>query len=343
MEPRRNQKITIKDIAQECKVSTQTVSRVLNNRPDVSVETRQRVKEVILRLGYRPSALARSLVKQNSFSIAVIIGDLSFFGVADVLNGIAKACEEAGYTLIVKELFQMDSPDIVPIVESLMELQVEGIIFAAPSIKENIRIAQSQLPAFCPPIIFIKCEPNPNYTTISIDNYGGARRAVEYLLDQGRHHIGLISGPLDWLEARQRKQGWEDALKAANIKIHSNHWIQGDWSSQGGEACFAELIQKYPEMDAVFSSNDQMALGVLHYANTNGVQIPRDLAVIGFDNIDVSAYFSPSLSTVAHPLHELGKRSVITLLDQIQAEPSARSTLTITLDTSLIIRDSAKF
>lgn len=324
-----------------CGVSAQTVSRVINNRHDVSPETRQAVEAAIAQVGYRPSALARSLVHQRSSTLGVIIAGLRYLGVALTLNGIAEACENAGYALLIKELARLDVPtNIVPIIESLMAHQVEGVVFAAPEFNENVRMAQSQLPANCPPVVFLKCHPNPNYDIINLDNHGGARKAVEYFLSVGRRHVGLITGPLGWLEARQRKQGWEDTLKSFGIDVGAHTWVSGDWSSQSGASAFAELLGKYPLMDAVFISNDQMALGALHIAGKRGIQIPDDIAVIGFDNLEESAYYTPSLSTVNHPLRDLGTLAVQNLLKRIEGGATRQPGTAITLQTELVLRDS---
>jgi LacI family transcriptional regulator len=340
MARKRLHKTTIKDVAQVCNVSTQTVSRVINNRPDVSPETRELVEQAIAEMGYQPSALARSLVQQRSYTLGVIIAGLRYVGVSQTLNGITEQCDNLGYSIFLKELLRFDTPDIVPVIESLMAQHVEGIIFAGPEWNENVKVAQSQLPSFCPPIVFLKCQPNPNYTTISIDNYGGARAAVEYLLSLGRRHIGLITGPLEWLEARQRKQGWEDALKNAGIQVAPQKWAQGNWNSASGEAAFAELVEKYPNMNAVFASNDQMALGVLHYAHAHGICVPEDLAVIGFDNLAESPYFTPALTTVEQPLRELGILAVKTLLEQVESPVPGAARQDIALETRLVIRNS---
>lgn len=337
---KRTHKSTIKDIAQLCNVSTQTVSRVINQRPDVSPKTRALVEKAIEDTGYKPSALARSLVQQRSFTLGVIIAGLKFVGVSQTLNGITEESEAAGYTLFIKELPRFDTPNIVPVIDSLLAHHVEGIIFAAPDYNENVKLVQSQLPTSYPPIIFLKSQPNPNYTTVSIDNYGGARKVVDYLLSLNRRHIGLITGPLEWLEARQRKQGWEDALKSVGIDVSPQKWSEGNWSSASGEAAFAELYRKYPNMNAVFASNDQMALGILHYAHKNGIRVPEELAVIGFDDLAESAFFTPSLTTVHQPLRELGILGVKTLLSQVNASMANEVIQALNLEGNLIIRDS---
>ena len=136
------QKITIKDIAKLCGVSTQTISRVINKRPDVSIETREAVEKAIAEMGYRPSALARSLVQQRSYTLGVITAGLKYLGVSQTLNGIAEQCEISNYALLVKELPRFDTLNIVPVIEALISRHVEGIIFAAPELNENIKMVQ---------------------------------------------------------------------------------------------------------------------------------------------------------------------------------------------------------
>jgi LacI family transcriptional regulator len=336
----RSHKVTIKDIARLCSVSTQTVSRVLNKRPDVSDATREAVEKAIAEMGYQPSALARSLVQQHSYTLGVITAGLRYIGVSQTLNGITEQCEASNYSLLLKELPRFNVSDIVPIIDSLIARHVDGIIFAAPELFENVKTVQAQLPATCPPIVFLKSQPSASYTTIGIDNVGGARQAVEYLLALGRRRIGLICGPIEWLEARQRQQGWVEALTCAGIPVTAQHWSVGNWSSASGESAFIELIEKYPNMDAVFVSNDQMALGVLHYAARHNIQVPEQLAVIGFDDLSEAAYFTPALTTVKHPLRELGSLAVKILLAQIDGTEARPAETTMMLKTQLVIRES---
>jgi LacI family transcriptional regulator len=258
------------------------------------------------------------------------------------LNGITECCEAFNYSLLLKELASFDVTDIVPIIKSLIANHVEGIIFAVPEIKNNVQIVQAQLPARYPPIVFLKSQPNQHHLTISIDNYNGARQATEHLLKTGRKKIGLISGPMDWLEAQQRWQGWADVVASTGEIVSERHWARGNWSAQSGAEAFAELIQKYPDIDAVFACNDQMALGVLHYASTHGLRVPEDLAVAGFDNLPESAYFAPALTTIKHPLRELGIQAVKTLLAQIGEDQEAVPAQIQTLQTELVIRDSTR-
>ena len=320
-------------------VSTQTVSRVINDRPDVSPETRAAVAAAIAQVGFQPSAVARSLVQRRSRMLGVVAAGLGYFGVAQTLNGIAAEAEDAGYSIILKELAAFDVPDIVPVVEFFVAHRVEGIIFASPQLEENVRHVQEQLPPSCPPIVFLKADPSSTFTTIGIDNREGGRIATEHLLALGRRRIGHLAGPVDWKEARDRRDGWLEALGAAGVEPGPT--ASGNWSSASGVAAFEAMLAADPSMDGLFAGNDQMALGVLHVANRRGIRIPDDLAVVGFDGLPEAAHFSPSLTTIRQPLRELGSLAVDELIAQIDERPGHGVGRDLLLPTHLIPGESA--
>lgn len=337
---RSNRRATIKDVARAAGVSTQTVSRVLNDRPDVSAETRQRVQAIIGELGYQPSELARSLIQQRSYTLGVIIAGLRYVGVSLTLNGITEAAQAAGYSLILKELPRFDLTDVRLPLEDLFARHVEGILYAAPQVGANWQHVQAALPESHPPLVFIKGEPQPGFTTLSIDNYTGARLATDYLLAASRRQIAHLAGPQEWWEARRRLAGWQDALREAGLQPQPSHWIAGNWSSSSGEAAFRILLDQYPEMDAVFAANDQMALAVLSLAHQAGKRVPEDLAVIGFDDLAESAHFCPPLTTIRQDLHKLGWLAVQKLLAAIEIESKSQPAEAVLLQPELIIRRS---
>jgi LacI family transcriptional regulator len=342
---RQKRRITIKDVARQSGVSTQTVSRVLNERPDVSAETRKRVQAVIERLGYHPSALARSLIQQRSYTLGVIIAGLKYVGVSQTLNGIADQAEAEGYSLLLKELPRFDLEDVQPVIRSLLERDVEGIIYAAPQRQGSHRAIQEKLTDPCPPIVFLKGEAGEDYPSISIDNYSGACKAVCHLLEQGRRRIAHIAGPLEWWESEQRLLGWRDTLQGAGLACESEQWRCGNWSSASGEKAFLDLQESYPEMDAVFAANDQMALGLLHAAHISGIRVPEQLAVVGFDDLAEAAYYSPALTSVRQDLRSLGTLAVRKVLQLAcsGSRPEDEDFLPdqILLDPELIVRDSS--
>ena len=256
---------TIKEVASVAGVSTQTVSRVINERPDVSTETRKRVQEVISELGYRPSALARSLIRQRSQTLGVVIAGLRYIGPSRILSGIAAAAEEFGYSLLLKELPQFEENDIEPIFQELLSRHVDGVIWAVPEVGENRAwINESTLDTDIP-LVYLTMEPRDDISVVAVDNYAGGRLATSHLLEQGCRKIGHISGPLDWWEARQRKSAWQDVLKEAGLEVKEQHWVEGNWSSASGAQAIETLLEQYPDLEAIFVANDQMALGVIQF------------------------------------------------------------------------------
>jgi len=322
-----------------CGVSTQTVSRVINHRPDVSPKTRAAVEAAIAAVGFQPSAVARSLVQRRSSTIGVIVAGLKYFGVAQTLNGITEASEESGFALFLKELSSYDRAEVARAVQVLLGHRVEGIIFVAPELGENIANVMDQLPSSYPPFVFLKSDPSPLFSSIVIDNQGGARLAVEHLVALGRRTIGHVAGPLAWREARARHDGWRETLQRAHLD--PGPVIEGNWSADSGEAAFEQLIATEPALDAIFVANDQMALGVLHAAHRAGIAIPGDIAVIGFDGLIEAAHFIPSLTTVNQPLNQLGHLAIQELLALVDAEPGQALIRSTVLAPELIVRDSA--
>ena len=314
----KGKRVTIKHVAQEAGVSTQTVSRVLNDRPDVAPETRQRVKEIIDRLGYQPSALARSLIHQRSYTLGVVTAGLKFIGPSRTLNGITFQAEEMGYTLLLKELPSFDTNDAKPILDSLIARQVDGVIWAVPEVGNNHDWVMEKLPDLHVPILFLTMRPRESLSIVSVDNYRGARIATEHLLENGFRKIAHIAGPAGWWESHQRQSGWEDALKDAGLSIIEHHIVEGTWSSASGYRAIQKLLEQFPDMDAVFVANDQMALSVLQFACQRKIQVPEELAVVGFDGIAESAYFWPPLTTVSQDQHLLGCTVVRELVQNIE-------------------------
>lgn len=335
---------TIKEVAKMAGVSTQTISRVINNRPDVSPETRERVQQVIDQMGYQPSALARSLIQQRSMTLGVVTAGLKYTGPSRTLNGITGRAAELGYALLLEEMPRFDTEEINPLLQGLLARHVDGIVWAVPQVGENRSWVEKILEDIPVPVIFLTMPARPEIATISVDNYAGGTLAVRHLIERGRRRIGHISGPLDWWEARERKQAWQETLQKAGLPVGEAMWVEGNWSSASGETAFEALIDKSPDLDAVFAGNDQMALSVLRVAHRLGKRVPAELAVAGFDNIPESAYFWPALTTVNQDQHELGCRAVEEVVAQIQTVRSGQrlELRSIVLGPQLVVRESTK-
>jgi len=340
----KNMRATIKEVASVSGVSTQTVSRVINERPDVSPETRRRVQEVIKELSYQPSALARSLISQRSHTLGVVTAGLRYIGPSRTLSGITSAAEEFGYSVLLKELPNFDAEDVTPIFQAFLSHHVDGIIWAVPEIGENRKWVNNPPADIEVPLVYLAMEYRDNLSVVSIDNYLGGRMAMSHLLEQGYRKIGHISGPLDWWEARQRMSAWKDALIEAGLESSDHHCVEGNWSAASGALAIEKLFDQYPDMDSIFVANDQMALSVLQFFAERGTRIPEEIGIVGFDNIVESAYFSPALTTIQQDQHHVAKIAVAEVtkiiesgwqgLDPVDPRP-------IILPPSLVVRQSS--
>jgi DNA-binding LacI/PurR family transcriptional regulator len=335
---------TIKEVASVAGVSTQTVSRVINERPDVSPETRRRVQEVIKDLSYQPSALARSLISQRSHTLGIVTAGLRHIGPSRTLSGIASAAEEAGYSLLLKELPDYDTEDVRPIFQASLSQHVDGIIWAVPEVGENRKWVNNPPADIDIPLVYITMEARENLSIVSVDNYLGGRMAMAHLLEQGYSKIGHISGPLDWWEARQRMAAWQDGLIEAGFEPGDQYFVEGTWSSASGALAIEKLFDQYPAMDAIFVANDQMALGVLQFFAEKKICVPKDIAIVGFDNIPESGYFYPPLTTVQQDQHLVAKVAVEQVTKLIEAgwqESEPVLPRSIILPPTLVIRQSS--
>ncbi|MBI3152932.1 MAG: LacI family DNA-binding transcriptional regulator [Chloroflexi bacterium] len=341
----RRKRITIKDVAQVAGVSTQTVSRVMNKFSYVSEGTRQRVEAVVEQLGYRPSTLARSLIQQRSYTLGIVTFGLKYIGPSRTLNGIADKADELGYMLLMKELDNFETNSIDEVIDSLLARQVDGILWVVPEIGDNHAWLDERLTKIPVPVLFLAMQPRDGISSVATDNFQGAVMAMEHLLDCGRKKIGHISGPLSWWEADERKRGWRETLLKIGVDASEEHCTEGNWSSASGEQAFIQLLESFPDLDAVFVANDQMALSVLREAHRRNINVPEQLAVVGFDNIPESAYFYPSLTTISQDLQLLGEQAVQNVVDMIQARQGKQpiiSPQSIFIQPTLIVRESSK-
>lgn len=314
-------KVTIKQVAQEAGVSTQTVSRVINQRPDVAPETRQRVQQIVDRLGYQPSYIARSLIQGRSSTLGVVGYGLDYYGPSRTLSGIEQQANELGFTLLLSLMRQPDPDECATrqLLRDMLARHVDGIIWAVPEIGDNRDWLEREIKSISIPVVFITMAPRPNMSVVSIDNCSGGQMATEHLLSQGYRTIGHVTGPLDWWEARQRWLGWQHALVKAGQLLDDSLVVEGDWSPESGTQGLCRLLGQRSDIDAVFFGNDQMALGGLQAARRIGRRVPEDLAVMGFDDIPESAYFDPPLSTVRQQIFDLGSYAVKALNRLIEA------------------------
>lgn len=340
---RNNQQVTISQVAKEAGVSSQTVSRVINNRQEITPETRRHVQDVIKRLGYRPNAIARSLSQRRSQTLGVAASGLEYYGPSHSLIGVEQGATEQGFSILLNLLHQTENENVEQIVNGLISRQVEGIIWAVPEIGSNRVWFREIVPQLAIPVIFLNTQSNETLHVVEINNRNGGYMATKHLLERGYRKIGLIAGPLTWWTARERRRGWQEALTAEGIPFNDSQVAEGDWSAESGERGLYELSEKFPDVQAVFACNDQMALGLMRAARKLGKRIPEDLAVLGFDDIPESAFFFPPLTTIRQNLYQLGHMAVQTFVRIREAEQKGEPIIpaqTQWLQPQLVIRES---
>lgn len=339
----KSQQVTITQVAKEAGVSIQTVSRVINNRQEITPETRQHVQEVIKRLGYQPNAIARSLIQRRSHTLGVVTSGLEYYGPSHILVGVEQGANQEGLSILLNLLHEPETDNIGKIVNGLISRQVEGIIWAVPEIGNNRSWFREAMPHLTLPMVFLSTQPKGDLNVVEIHNRNGGYVATQHLIERGYQHIGLITGPLSWWAASERQEGWRDALTAAEIPFDDSQIVEGNWSAESGERGLHELLSKSPDIQAVFACNDQMALGLMRAARNLGKRIPEDLAVVGFDDIPESAFYYPPLTTVRQGLYELGHVAVQTFLKLREAhrrDEPLTSAETVWLQPELVVRES---
>jgi len=337
--------VTIKEVARAAGVSAQTVSRVLNERADVSAETRQRVQKVIADLGYSPNIIARSLIQGRSHTIGVVGYGLSYYGPSRTLTGIERRANELGYSLLLSLMREPETSTGQNILDNLLMRKVDGIIWAIPEIGEQRAALLKTMHNIPVPVVFINMQPRPGLAVVAVDNFAGGCLAVEHLLAQGRRKVAVITGPDAWLESRQREEGWRSAMLASGLvdpPALERLRVAGDWYPESGESGLQQLLSRDPSIDAVFAFNDQMALGALNAAQRLSRRVPADLAVVGFDDVPEASYFSPALTTLRQPLIELGSQAVRLLHHMLSLkDEEAFTPEQISLQPELIVRASS--
>jgi DNA-binding LacI/PurR family transcriptional regulator len=315
-QPRREKRrsAVMADVARLAGVSHQTVSRVLHDSPKVRVDTRERVLAAIRQLDYRPNSMARALVTGRSKTLGVVSFDTTLYGPASTLLGIERAAHDAGYAVSVSSLHSLNRSTVLAAVQQLRDQGVDGVVVIAP-LRAGVDALRHVRTDFA--VVAVAAGPNASIPVAAVDQMAGAAAATRHLLNLGHKTVWHLAGPIDWKEAEERIEGWRSVLKAADAAIPP--LLRGDWTARSGYELGQSLLQ-IPELTAVFVANDQMALGLLRRLHEAGREVPRDLSLVGFDDIPEAAYFTPPLTTVRQDFAELGRRCLHTLLARIEGE-----------------------
>ena len=320
------------DVARLAGVSHQTVSRVLNEHKNVSEQTRIKVRAAIAELGYRPDGAARVLVTGTSKVIGVVAQNSSLYGPAAMLTAFEEAAQATGFVVNVGTVRSLDERSITDAVQRHLDQRVAGLVVIAPVASAGP--ALELLPDDVP-LVTIDGDPERSRTLVTVDQVAGARAATELLLAAGHETVWHISGPADWFDAAGRVRGWEAALLDAGAEIPP--LLSGDWSAASGYRN-GQLLARLPDVTAVFTANDHIALGLLRALNEHGRRVPGDVSIVGFDDVPEAAYFTPPLTTIRPDFDAAATASLELLLEQING--GRVNTTRRTIAPALIQRDS---
>ncbi len=296
------------DVARLAGVSHQTVSRVVNDLPNVRPATRARVEDAIKQLRYRPSTAARSLVTRRSRTIGLITTGKPDYGPSSTVLGFTEAARKARYLVSIASMLETDVASMRSSVELLLSQNVEAIVLIAAHRGALEAIQGIDLGV---PLIAVESSGRVGFHSVSIDQFRGAYDATTHLIELGHRSIVHLAGPEDSMDATERVRGWRAALSEHGLVAREP--LVGDWTPASGYALGRQLAQA-PEFSAIFSANDQMALGAIHALGERGIRVPDDVSIVGFDDIPEAEFFAPPLTTVRQDFAELGRTVMTTLL-----------------------------
>jgi DNA-binding LacI/PurR family transcriptional regulator len=304
------------DVAARAGVSHQTVSRVINGHRNVAPQTRERVERAIRELGYRPNAAARALVTGSTRTIGFVTVNIHQYGPGQTLVGLEQAARAAGYSLAVTVLEEATAKAMRDAVDRFVAQSVDAVLALATydDAAEALHLVDVPLP-----LVTVQSGGGVEEPAVGVDQVAGARLATRHLLDLGHRTVHHVTGPADSQEARDRIAGWRAELHGAVAPVPE--YLRGDWTPSSGHAAGRQLaarIRAGEEVTAVFLANDQMALGLLAAFHEEGLTAPRDVSVVGFDDLPEAPYFTPPLTTVRQDFAELGRRAVQLVLGRLE-------------------------
>ncbi|MEZ4683517.1 MAG: LacI family DNA-binding transcriptional regulator [Caldilineaceae bacterium] len=309
--------VTLHDVATASGVSPQTVSRVINQRPDVAEMTRAHVWETIRRLGYKPNTLARGLVSRRSHTLGIITLPLNDYFRAQIITGLEKHARAVGYACQMS--FTSDNADdLRELADAMLARQVDGIVILAPK-----RFADPELRIDIPIVTVAHKLVSPSAINVDVDNVDGAYQAMHHLLTLGHRGIGQIVGPRDWTPASDRIEGARRALAEFHLPLSTDYMVEcEEWSFQSGYDAARELLTKCPEITALFCHTDWMAAGAYRALREAKLRIPEDVSVVGYDDLPICEFLDPPLASVRQPSQGLGQLVAQLVINAVEhAEP----------------------
>lgn len=325
--------VTIKEIAKECNVSVATISNILNGRPNVSAETRERVLNIIQKRGYRPDYVARGLRKKKTNMIGIIAEDIAQFSTPLIMEGIMEYCEKKKYRTMIENLRLYarwgeqwyNNEDayrsvLDPVIQEMMSIKVDGLLYVAGHARV-IRYFAHDMPI--PTVMAYAYTCSSCIPAVVIDDEQAAYDMTKYLISMGHHKIGVLAGREDNIHTRNRLQGHQRALFEESI-LYNPGWVRyGNWERETGYQMAGDLVKE--GVTAVFCMNDRMAGGIYEYCSEQGIRVGEDISVTGFDDQELATYLNPGLTTMGLDLVGIGAEAAGILLEKLETEKEGRS------------------
>ncbi|EOM2730637.1 DNA-binding transcriptional regulator CytR [Escherichia coli] len=328
---------TMKDVALKAKVSTATVSRALMNPDKVSQATRNRVEKAAREVGYLPQPMGRNVKRNESRTILVIVPDICDPFFSEIIRGIEVTAANHGYLVLIGDCAHQNQQEKT-FIDLIITKQIDGMLLLGSRLPFDASIEeQRNLP---PMVMANEFAPELELPTVHIDNLTAAFDVVNYLYEQGHKRIGCIAGPEEMPLCHYRLQGYVQALRRCGIMVDPQYIARGDFTFEAGSKAMQQLLDLPQPPTAVFCHSDVMALGALSQAKRQGLKVPEDLSIIGFDNIDLTQFCDPPLTTIAQPRYEIGREAMLLLLDQMQGQHVGSGSRL--MDCELIIRGSTR-
>lgn len=328
--------VSIAEVARHAQVSVATVSRVLNSKDTVRDSTRHRVLSSVQTLGYRVNNLARSLRTDKSGLLLVMVPDIGNPFYAQIVQGIDHTVQEKGYSLLLCET-GADASRERRYLDLLQSRRADGAICLDP---DTVQQALHEQGMAFPWVACCEFDDRANVPYVGIDNRAAANEAVRYLISKGCRRIAIVNSDTRFMYARQRQQGYVDALGTAGLVPQPQYCMQVDsLDFQAGQNAATQLFSLAQPPDAIFAVSDTLAIGAMRGARQAGRRVPADVAIIGFDDIALAGQIYPALTTVAQPMHDLGRQAAQLLLGQLSGAPEP--TAGVVLPHRLILRESA--
>ena len=318
--PRADRQPSMADVAKAAGVSAQTVSRALRGAPNVTPETRVRVLVAVSELGYRLNNAARVLSSGRSRTIGlVLLQSGGYYSRSAVTAGVEAGAEAAGFAVNIATIPTLDTAQMERSLERLANQGVEGIVIAVPLISVTSRMDDITRGI---PTVTVDGSRSPGMRVLGIDQRDAGRVATQHLIDLGHKQVWHIAGPDEWIEARQRSEGWSECL--ANAGIVAPPPLRGDWSPESGYQQ-GQILAMIPGVTAVFVASDEMAFGVIKALKERGRAVPEEISIVSVDDIALAAYCTPPLTTVRQDFYRSGFTAVSVLLDEDGSAAAAGS------------------